>query len=162
MWIFVFPGRDIRTGPIDQAAGAMCRDFEICDRRCDASAPSRARRFAADSLRSELSGPAAEQSVDLTVVVVSELVTNAVHAGCAALAVTLQLHRDHLRVEVFDDAPGRPKPRTAGAHDIHGRGLSIVRAVSRAWGLQLAAAGKRIWAEIALPDDVIHASTCFL
>jgi anti-sigma regulatory factor (Ser/Thr protein kinase) len=141
----------------------MCRDFEVCDRRCDASAPSRARRFVADSLRAELSGPAAEGSVDVAVVVVvSELVTNAVRAGCAALAVSLQLHRDHLRVVVFDDAPGRPKPRTAGAGDVRGWGLSIVRAVSRAWGLQAAAAGKRIWAEIALPDDLIHASACFL
>ena len=140
----------------------MCRDFEICDRSCDASAPSRARRFVADSLRSELSGPAAEGSVELTAVVVSELVTNAVRAGCAAIGVTLQLHRDHLRVVVFDDAPGRPKPQRAGVQDVHGRGLSIVRAVSRAWGLQLAAAGKRVWAEIALPDDVIHASACLL
>ena len=158
----VFAGRDIMSAPIDQTAGVMCRDFETCDRRCDASAPSRARRFTADSLRSELSGPAAERSVDLTVVVVSELVTNAVRAGGTAIAITLQLHRDHLRVMVFDDAPGRPKPRTAGLHDTQGRGLSIVRAVSRAWGLQLAATGKRIWAEIALPDDVIHASACLL
>ena len=147
---------------IDWTAGVMCRDFEICDRRCDASAPSRARRFVADSMRSELSGPAAERSVDLAVVVVSELVTNAVRAGCAAIAVSLQLHRDHLRVAVFDDAPGRPKQQPAGPNDVRGRGLSIVRAVSRAWGLQVAAAGKRIWAEIALPDDVIHASTCLL
>ena len=158
----MFTGRDILSVPIDRTAGVMCRDFEMCDRRCDASAPSRARRFAADSLRSELSGPAAERSVDLTVVVVSELVTNAVRAGCTAIGVTLQLHRDHLRVMVFDDAPGRPKPRPTGGHDIRGRGLSIIRAVSRAWGLQLAAAGKRVWAEIALPDDVIHASTCLL
>ena len=147
---------------IDKTASVMCRDFEVCDRRCDASAPSRARRFVADSLRSELSGPAAEGSVELTAVVVSELVTNAVRAGCAAIGVTLQLHRDHLRVVVFDDAPGRPKPQTAGVQDVHGRGLSIVRAVSRAWGLQLAAAGKRVWAEIALPDEVMHASACLL
>jgi histidine kinase/DNA gyrase B/HSP90-like ATPase len=147
---------------IDRTAGVMCRDFEVCDRRCDASAPSRARRFVADSLRSELSGPAAEGPVELTVVVVSELVTNAVRAGCAAIGISLQLHRDHLRVVVFDDAPGRPKQRTAAVHDVRGRGLSIVRAVSRAWGLQVVAAGKRVWAEIALPDDVIHASACLL
>jgi hypothetical protein len=47
-------------------------------------------------------------------------------------------------------------------HDIHGRGLAIVRAVSRAWGLQVVAAGKRVSAEIALPDDVIHASAYLL
>ena len=162
MWIVAFPGRDVMSASIDRTAGVMCRDFEVCDRRCDTSAPSRARRFVADSLRSELSGPAVEGSVDVAVVVVSELVTNAVRAGCAAIAVSLQLHRDHLRVVVFDDAPGRPKPRTAGAGDVRGRGLSIVRAVSRAWGLQVAAAGKRIWAEIALPDDLIHASACLL
>ena len=150
------------SAAIDRIADGMCRDFEVCDRRCDASAPSRARRFVADSMRSELSGPAAEGSVDLALVVVSELVTNAVRAGCAAIAVSVQLHRDHLRVEVFDDAPGRPKPRTAGAGDVRGRGLSIIRAVSRAWGLQVAAAGKRIWAEIALPDDLTHASACLL
>jgi anti-sigma regulatory factor (Ser/Thr protein kinase) len=140
----------------------MCRDFELCDQRCDAAAPSRARRFVADSVRSELSGPAAEGSVELAVVVVSELVTNAVRAGCAAIGVTLQLHRDHLQVAVFDDAPGRPKQRTAGLYDVRGRGLSIVRAVSRVWGLQIVGAGKRVWAEIGLPDDVIHASACFL
>ncbi|MGN6169763.1 MAG: ATP-binding protein, partial [Solirubrobacteraceae bacterium] len=115
------------------AVGAMCRAFDVCDRSCDASAPSRARRFVTDSLRSELSGPAAEKWVGLTVVVVSELVTNAVCAGCASIGVTLQLHRDHARVVVFDDAPGRPKQRTGGLDDVQGRGLSIVRAVSRAW-----------------------------
>ena len=147
---------------IDRTADVMCRDFEVCERRCDGSAPSRARRFVADSLRSELSGPAAEGPIELTVVVVSELVTNAVRAGCAAIGITLQLHRDHLRVVVFDDAPGRPKQRIARPNVVRGRGLSIVRAASRAWGLQVAAAGKRLWAEIALPDDVIHASACFL
>jgi hypothetical protein len=147
---------------IDRTAGVMCRDFEVCDRRCDGSAPSRARRFVAESLRSELSGPAAEGPVELTVVVVSELVTNAVRAGCAAIGISLQLHRDHLRAVVFDDAPGRPKQRTVGVHDVQGRGLAIAKAVSRAWGLQVAGAGKRVWAEIALPDDVIHASACLL
>ena len=162
MWIGVFAGRDVVSAPIDRTAGVMCREFEVCDRRCDAAAPSRARRFVADTLRSELSGPAVEGSVEVAVVVVSELVTNAVRAGGAAVAVSVQLHRDHLRVVVFDDAPGRPKSGTAGAGDVRGRGLSIVRAVSRAWGLQVAAAGKRIWAEIALPEDLVHASACFL
>jgi hypothetical protein len=60
----------------------MCRDFELCDQRCDAAAPSRPRRSAADSVRS--------------------------------IGVTHQLHRDDPRVAVFDDAPGRPKQRTAG------------------------------------------------
>jgi anti-sigma regulatory factor (Ser/Thr protein kinase) len=162
VWIFIFTGRDVMGVAIDRTTDVMCRDFEICERSCDGSAPSRARRFVAGSLRSELSGPAAEGPIELTVLVVSELVTNAVRAGCAAIGITLQLHRDHLRVVVFDDAPGRPKQRIPGPDDVRGRGLSIVRAVSRAWGLQAAAAGKRLWAEIALPDEVIHASACFL
>src|SRR5215468_9485568 len=140
----------------------MCREFEVCECRADASSPSRARRFVVGSLRAELPTPAAEGSVELTAVVASELVTNAVRAGCGAVGISLQVHRDHLRVIVFDDAPGRPERRMAGTRDVHGRGLAIVSAVSRAWGIQDAANGKPVWAVIALPEEVRPASACLL
>ena len=103
-----------------------------------------------------------EPSVDFTytqdlvryldaILCISELVTNAVHAGCQNLRVELTFGEHDLRVGVVDDAPGRPVPRTAGAHEHRGRGLNLVQAVSRRWGVDVVERGKKVWAEFATP-----------
>jgi anti-sigma regulatory factor (Ser/Thr protein kinase) len=83
--------------------------------------------------------------------VVSELVTNAVRAGSSRISVRLTVDDDGLQVAVRDDAPGRPNPRAATVHDRDGRGLSIVEALSSAWGVTEAAPHKSVWARLTLP-----------
>ena len=122
------------------------------DLSCHTGAPSAARRWAADCLRAHLGDrPSAPALVDDAVLCVSELVTNAVHAGCQDLRVELHFGRDTLRVGVLDDAPGWPVARRAGTEDYSGRGLTLVEAVSRQWGVDDVESGKIVWAEFARP-----------
>ena len=77
--------------------------------------------------------------------VVSELVTNAmIHAG-SDIELTVSEHRRAVRVAVRDRSPDLPVERHG--LDTHGRGLTIVADLSRAWGvLPHADGGKVVWA----------------
>jgi len=120
------------------------------DLSCHTGAPSAARRWTADCLRAHLGDrPPVPDLIDDAVLCVSELVTNAVHAGCTNLRVELSFRDDGVRVGVVDDAPGRPALRSAAAGDRSGRGLKLVEAVSRRWGVDLLERGKLVWAEFA-------------
>ncbi len=92
--------------------------------------------------------------------VMSELVTNAVNAGCSEVDVTIEVHRDRVRISTRDDASGEPIPVTAGPRDEHGRGLVIVEHVSQAWGVLPEAEGKLIWADLAFPTELTFAVNC--
>ena len=82
--------------------------------------------------------------------VVSELVTNAVlHAGTA---VRLQLwwERDVVRVEVADGDAQQPAAKRYSLEAGTGRGLGLVDALAREWGVYPSEGGKTVWAEVAL------------
>jgi anti-sigma regulatory factor (Ser/Thr protein kinase) len=120
----------------------------VHDLHCEVSAPLTARRWTAECLRAHLpDDPAAAELIDDAVLCVSELVTNAVHADCSAMTLRLMIDDHVVRVAVFDDAPGRPTPRQAAAGDRSGRGLRLVEAISRRWGVDPAGNGKIVWAE---------------
>jgi anti-sigma regulatory factor (Ser/Thr protein kinase) len=118
---------------------------------------------ARDFLRGTFAGwqAAGDASLDTALLVVTELVTNAVrHSGSrVTLAVTLEEGR--LLLEVTDEAPGRPTLRDPGWESTGGRGLLLVQAVSTRWGVRpadsgaehqaTAGAGKVVWAELAAP-----------
>lgn len=78
--------------------------------------------------------------------VVSELVTNStIHAG-SAVELSIAWNLDALRLTVRDSCPDLPRPRFS-RFDQHGRGLSVVTGLSRAFGvLPTADDGKVIWA----------------
>lgn len=85
--------------------------------------------------------------------VVSELATNALdhtHSGRGGkFTIRLALHEDHIRVTVRDAGPrqGRtPTRRTPQLTAEHGRGLGIVDALSRSWGV--ATIGTGVYAEV--------------
>ncbi|MEU6041362.1 SpoIIE family protein phosphatase [Actinomadura sp. NPDC047616] len=87
---------------------------------------------------------------DSTVLLTSELVTNAVrHAGGR---ITLRLVREGgLVCEVFDSSDARPRvSRHAGdaLRDAEsGRGLHVVGRIARRWGVRRTPTGKAVWAE---------------
>lgn len=119
------------------------------DLTCETSAPGRARHWITERLHAALrDDPDAGRLVEDAVLCASELVTNALQAGCTA--VTLRLHTDErsVRVSLIDDAPGQPEPRVSGPLDLSGRGLMIIDAVSRTWGVDRADSGKEVWVEL--------------
>jgi anti-sigma regulatory factor (Ser/Thr protein kinase) len=94
----------------------------------------------------------ARQVAETAVLVVSELVTNAVvHSGSTVIGCTLMLGGGLLRVEVTDQGTGRTAPvvRHAAADDMTGRGLLLVSAVSEEWGASPAVPrGWTVWAVV--------------
>jgi anti-sigma regulatory factor (Ser/Thr protein kinase) len=80
--------------------------------------------------------------------VVTELVVNAiVHAG-GRFTLFLCLDGGVFIVEVADPSTDLPETRTPADDDPRGRGLVIVEALSRDWGVRAGRAGKVIWAEL--------------
>lgn len=93
---------------------------------------------------------------DVAVLLVSELVANAVTHGAPPAAVSVSVWQQRgvsrIRVEVHDGAPGpvaRPD-RPAADSDEHGRGLQIVQALAAASGSGPVAGrtGKTSWFEL--------------
>jgi anti-sigma regulatory factor (Ser/Thr protein kinase) len=131
---------------------------------CHATTPQRAREFCLECLRELFPvSSVASDVIDDYLLVVSELTTNAVKAGCTAVSITVEVHRDHLRFAVHDDGPGVPGPGTARRpSDRGGRGLPIVDSLSRAWGVEHQSYGKQVWAEVAVPSGLTLAVDCRL
>lgn len=89
---------------------------------------------------------------DAAVLIVSELVTNAVvHTASARVVCELRRLKNRLRIAVQDQGhqPGGPR-LGVGADDEHGRGLLLVDAMCSAWGSRDAGdgSGRIVWAEL--------------
>ncbi|MFG2884069.1 ATP-binding protein [Streptomyces sp. NPDC048297] len=132
------------------------------------TAPREARAFTRRSLRH---WGAAEDLVDAAVLVVCELVTNAVCHGSRApvdghrhvthpderepepsVTLRLRLIPDALHAEVHDQSPELPVPHSAGHDDDYGRGLAIVGALSGSWTSGRAPGGGK-WVRACLPRE---------
>jgi anti-sigma regulatory factor (Ser/Thr protein kinase) len=85
--------------------------------------------------------------------VVSELVTNAVVHGAEPIVVTMVRAPERVRVEVTDGADrssphGNPRP---AADAENGRGLAVVTRLAVAWGWRATpGSGKTVWAELPI------------
>ncbi len=113
----------------------------------DRTAPSRARRFVSDTL---LRWDVSREVVDDSVLLVSELVTNALlHAGSAPI-VELTRSGSSFRCSVHDDSAARPRRRRYGNDAVTGRGLALVEALSDRWGSDRDGDGKQVWFEMRI------------
>ncbi|WP_372509520.1 SpoIIE family protein phosphatase [Streptomyces humicola] len=108
-----------------------------------------ARRFTARVMRSWN----VTQEADAVLLVVSELVTNAMVHTRGEVRLDLTLAGDRLRVAVSDSSPRAPVRQTSVDWEATGgRGLLLVEAVSESWGSVPLSGGKQVWGEIALPS----------
>lgn len=91
-------------------------------------------------------------NVEDVVLVVSELVTNALLHGHGTPVVRLLDSGDQLRVEVCDDSPLLPVSHRVTPTS--GLGLRVVEQLSSAWGASRRGRGKVVWCELpAAPDS---------
>ncbi|MCQ4040959.1 SpoIIE family protein phosphatase [Streptantibioticus rubrisoli] len=112
-----------------------------------------ARRFTARILRS---WNVTEQT-DAALLIVSELVTNALVHTQGEVRLDLTLAGERLRVAVSDSSPRAPvKPRTVDWEVTGGRGLLLVEALSCSWGAVPLSGGKQVWGEIMLTPEETH------
>lgn len=133
------PGREVGARDGAQVASLVVEG--------DARAARTARQF----LRGELAARRMDDElVDVAVLCVSELVTNAVlHAGTAS-DLTLTLDEATLTLVVRDyGGPARVEP--GGDSDplrVHGRGLQLVDALASRWGSERDEVGTTVWVQL--------------
>ena len=92
----------------------------------------------------------ADEFADEAVLLLSELVTNAVlHAG-TDIEIDLRLERGILRVEVRDGDPRIPSVRQYSLLSGTGRGLALVAGTAKSWKAEPLpdTRGKRVWFEL--------------
>ena len=105
--------------------------------RCASSARSWVRERC-----SEICDPARCEDI---VLVTSELFANACLHGRGPVQLSLVQGPGHIRLQVFDKGPSWGDGTVHD--DEHGRGLVIVSALSRAWGMRREPEGHTLWAE---------------
>jgi serine/threonine-protein kinase RsbW len=118
-----------------------------------AQAPGVARQVAQEALAS---WRMPDELAETTVLLISELVTNAVrHADTGGLALVLRLETagSWLRIEVHDADPCPPQPRTPDRLDGSGFGFVLIEALADKWGVREATVGKVVWAELDTRRD---------
>jgi serine phosphatase RsbU (regulator of sigma subunit)/anti-sigma regulatory factor (Ser/Thr protein kinase) len=117
------------------------------------TAPSRARSFIRDSLRSwKVTAP--DLAVEDAVLLASELVANAVQHAGTGVEVGCRLVAEVLEVTVTDRHPARPLPDPRGINEDHfserGRGLTLPAALASSWGVTYTGTAKTVWFRLRL------------
>jgi anti-sigma regulatory factor (Ser/Thr protein kinase) len=111
----------------------------------DASSAGRARHFVKDSLEAWDAAVFEEAAVLL----VSEVVTNAVLHARSAPTLTVRLRPGLLWVGVADASDTVPAPKQYGIEAATGRGLRLVERISTRWGVRSdGTGGKVVWFEL--------------
>ncbi len=134
-------GRDAAEA-VPAARGYAAQDMEL-QRTLppEPASAAAARRLAADALRAWRH----DDLVEVTELLVSELVTNAVlHAG-SDIDLRLLSSGAGVRVEVADRSDVLPARRSYGRQATTGRGLGLVDMLASSWGAESRSRGKVVW-----------------
>jgi anti-sigma regulatory factor (Ser/Thr protein kinase) len=109
-------------------------------------APGHARRWLREACADSV---LPDELIEDALVVVDELVTNAVvHAG-TPIAVTVEYSANGCRCSVTDRCADGQLPRLVERADGTGRGLRLVSALSSHWGVERSRTGTTVWADLA-------------
>jgi two-component sensor histidine kinase len=88
---------------------------------------------------------------DTVLLLVSEVVTNAVRHAATPFELTISIAGAEVMVAVVDHDQGhRPQVRNPQPHDTSGRGLRIVNELASDWGTEVVATdAKRVWFRVS-------------
>jgi anti-sigma regulatory factor (Ser/Thr protein kinase) len=135
-------GRDDRHAPRMRRGGSRRKISESVTVPQDLTAPETARRFVAASC--DAAGLVGDVR-DAAVLLVSEVITNAVVHGLSAPRLTVWTTDSSVRVEVGDLGPDLPVQVDADLDASSGRGLAILDSCASSWGWRLKRQGKVLW-----------------
>jgi anti-sigma regulatory factor (Ser/Thr protein kinase) len=90
----------------------------------------------------------AGEAVEPTLLVVTELLSNAADHGHGPRSLSLELAEGSVRVEVRDNGPEPPQLQSFDPLRTRGRGLQLVEGLSTEWGWAADPPGKVVWAEV--------------
>lgn len=139
------PRRDDVTLMLARMSGRPERDTATWHLPPVPRSPARARALASARLRS---WNADGRPRDDMLLVVSELVTNAVRFGAGPVVLRLVRAGRRLLCEVTDSGNGRPRMHRGDDLDDSGRGLLVVHKLTTGWGVRWTSTGKTVWAEL--------------
>jgi anti-sigma regulatory factor (Ser/Thr protein kinase) len=127
-------------------AGAMAgRDASACVREIKLDPDPASVRTARHFVRDHLRDLGFSESVDDGVLVVSELVTNAIAAAPEMpCSVVVRVGAGHPVIEVHDSSPELPEKREPDFVSIHGRGLHVVEQLCAGWDCVRSDNGKAV------------------
>ncbi len=86
---------------------------------------------------------------DIVLLMLSELVTNAIRQGDGRVRITMEQQDDTLVVEVFDSGHRLPVFADSDPEATSGRGLHLIDTVCDAWGVREEVDGKTVWARVS-------------
>lgn len=92
-----------------------------------------------------------EDVVDTILLLLSEVVSNAILHARTELEVSVAARPGRVRVEVVDGHAAPIRRRTSTEDAQSGRGTELVEALAEAWGTDRLTSGKRVWFEVATP-----------
>lgn len=98
------------------------------------------------------------RAVETAVLLVTELVSNAIQHGGGSALVDADVDGSRLRVCVADSDPRLPSAALAAIDAERGRGLLLVEALSSRWGATPRADGKSVWFELDHISSCRHSS----
>lgn len=99
------------------------------------------------------------EHTELSELIVSEFVTNALRHGEGQIGVRISCNDSHLRIEVHDNGPGRPIRRPVTVKDESGHGLELIDGLLAEEGERrtvledVTGAGKTVCAALCLAGD---------
>jgi serine phosphatase RsbU (regulator of sigma subunit) len=108
----------------------------------------RAARHAREFIAGALAGWGLGHLQDTTVLLVSEVVTNALRHTDGSIEMTMLRLPGRLRFEVVDDVSAAPRHRGGGLLDEAGRGVPLLAGFSDRWGTAPRGRGKIVWFEL--------------
>jgi two-component sensor histidine kinase len=89
-----------------------------------------------------------EDCADRILMIVNELVSNAIDHARTASHITVRRSESLIRVLVADDSPLPPQMPPHDVNAARGRGLQMIKALSSRWGWTARHGGKTVWAVV--------------
>lgn len=117
---------------------------------------SQARHFAADflnTLRDQHKVDVTTETLEITQLIVSELVTNARKYAPGPALLRLRIVGPTLHLDVWDSSPVLPEARSSDPERIGQHGLEIITALTQTMDVRSAPPGKWVTAHIRLGTD---------
>ena len=115
------------------------------------AAPESARAFVREILKAwEL-----HRISQVTELLISELVTNAVRHVDSTITVRASRRTSRVRVEVEDASPTPPRLQHPQPDEPDGRGILIIDTLADDWGTDVDSDGKTVWFEIDLATATV-------